>query len=594
MLNVRKCVVAVVVSSIFAASCATAAEKAKDPSKIPVTVVDGTAEGVPDVIKGPPPLPKDFAFTFSMPYGLGDEFPREPEEFDRMLRLLKSAGYNTVHCPYEEWRVPLFKKHGMKMMIDVLAWKPPIEADIRRPRQRHKVKAMCLKIKGSDAVWGYNLWNERLDWCGNFKHLDGWVRMLRTWDGTHPIWVGTYRYLYCEHFPTHQGVCAWYDYHWARGFGWNLSMLKFYRKIAAKRRSVMGKWLLVHDYNRNLYTLNTSIAHGVKIVLWFISGPYLPREKDKSKRWHEDHHLVRIGRHMQPLYKLIGEMGLPYAVYSTPTRRDASNRDKKPGMPASTTAFPKDFWLTVKQGEVICGLFKLADKSDVVYMTNNNAYGWQGVVLDIEQEKDFQRVAYEFDRKTAQWKKLGILAELNLAVAPADARVLRFERVKRTGETVKPEAVKWDPMSNIVRIGKVLKDKGFAASDKPYAVYSTPAARTADNREKEPGLPKGAKAFPENHWVTVKQGEMLCGHFKLKDGSDAVVFSNHNGLAFQGGLVVPKQTKETQIIMSEFDQKSGKWAVLGAWTDINFSLAPKGNIVLKFERKEVKKPAPKK
>lgn len=37
------------------------------------------------MIDQPPPLPKEFAFTFSMPYGQGDEFPREPEEFDRML-----------------------------------------------------------------------------------------------------------------------------------------------------------------------------------------------------------------------------------------------------------------------------------------------------------------------------------------------------------------------------------------------------------------------------------------------------------------------------------------------------------------------------
>jgi len=264
------------------------------PSVLAVEAPTGADPGTPEKVNAPPALPKDFAFTFSLPYGQGDEFPREPEEFDRMLGLLKGAGYNTVHCPYEDWRVPLFKKHGMKMMVDVLAWKPPIEADIRRPSQRPKVKAMCLKVKGSDAMWGYNLWNERLDWCGNFKFLDGWVRMIRTWDPTHPIWVGTYRYLYCEHFPTHQGVCAWYDYHWARGFGWNLHMLNFYRKIAAKRRSVMGKWMLVHDYNRNLYTLNTSIAHGVKVVLWFISGPYAPRVKDTSKRWFEGHHLVRI------------------------------------------------------------------------------------------------------------------------------------------------------------------------------------------------------------------------------------------------------------------------------------------------------------
>ena len=42
--------------------------------------IDGNAEGIPEKIDAPPALPKAFAFTFSMPYGLGDEFPREPKD----------------------------------------------------------------------------------------------------------------------------------------------------------------------------------------------------------------------------------------------------------------------------------------------------------------------------------------------------------------------------------------------------------------------------------------------------------------------------------------------------------------------------------
>ena len=180
----------------------------------------------------PPALPKEFAFTFSLPYGAGDEFPREPEEFDRMLGLLKAAGFNTVHCPYAESRVEPFKKHGMKMMVDVLAWKPPVEADVRREAQRGKVRQMCEKVRGNAAIWGYNLWNERLDWAGTGEDLDLWLRMLRTWDPSHPVWVGTYRDLYCDSYKTNPGVVAWYDYHWVRGFDWNFTMLDSYRKIA--------------------------------------------------------------------------------------------------------------------------------------------------------------------------------------------------------------------------------------------------------------------------------------------------------------------------------------------------------------------------
>ncbi len=549
--------------------------------------IDGTAAGVPDKIDQPPPLPQEFAFTFSMPYGQGDEFPREPEEFDRMLGLLKSAGFNTVHCPYTDWRHELFKKHKMKMMVDVLAWKPPVEADIRDPAQRDKVKAMCLKVQGSDAIWGYNLWNERLDWCGNFQFLDAWVRMLRTWDPTHPVWVGTYRYLYCEHFPTEPGVHGWYDYHWARGMAWNFKMLNFYRGIAAKHHGSMGKWLLVHDYNRNLYTLNTSIAHGVKTVIWFIGGPYAPREPDKTKRWDEDSHLVRIGRHMQPLYDLIGEMGLPTAVYSTPTKRTADNQDKPPGLPADTTAFPEDHWLQIKQGEVIAGFFTLPDKSEVVYLANHNADAWQGVVLDIRQDKQQPRILSEFDRKTGQWTQRGAVSVFNVPIAPADAVVLRFDKPApdaKNVEIIGEPPVKWDAAEHFTRIGQLLKEKGYAddTAQRPQAVYCTLTARTADNKDKLLNLPAGTTAFPDDFWLTVKQGEALCGHFKLKDGADALCFANPNHYAWQGMLIVPKQDPDNPINIWELNQASGQWVELGTWSDVNFPLPPAGSAVFKF------------
>ena len=548
---------------------------------------------MPAKIDAKPPLPKEFAFTFSMPYGQGDEFPREPEEFDRMLGLLKSAGYNTVHCPYTEWRHELFKKHEMKMMVDVLAWKPPVEADIRDPSQRDKVKRMCRMVKGSDAIWGYNLWNERLDWCGGFELLDAWVRMLRTWDPTHPVWVGTYRYLYCEHFPTHPGVHGWYDYHWKRGQGWNFKMLDFYRGIAAKRRSAMGKWMLVHDYNRNLYTLNTSIAHGVKTVIWFIGGPYAGREPDKSKRWNEKSHLIRIGRHMRPLYGLIGRMGPATAVYSTPTKRTPDNKDKPSGLPADTKAFPADHWLQVKQGEVICGFCTLPNKSEVVYLANHNAYAWQGVVLEIEQDEENPRVLSEFDRNAGKWIRRGALSVFNVAIPPADGFVLRFEKPKKgegKTEIIREPPVTWDAAGHFTRIGRLLEKEGYVESDarQPSAVYSTPTERTADNKDKPLGLPVDTKESPKDFWLTVKQGEALCGLFQLKDGGEAICFANQNHYAWQGMLITPRQDAAKPTMIWELDQKSGRWMELGAWGDVNFPIRPAGSAVFRFQSRERK------
>ena len=157
----------------------------------------------------------------------------------------------------------------------------------------------------------------------------------------------------------------------------------------------MGKWLLRMDYNRDLYTLNTSIAHGVKVVLWFIGGPYNAREKEIAMRWHEDH-LVRIGRHMQSLYGLIGQMGMPQAVYSTPTRRTAADQEKEPGLPKGTQPFPDGHWLQIKKGEVLCGFFKIPgpsedDEEDVVYVCNHNAMAAQDVSMTLRQSTDDPR-----------------------------------------------------------------------------------------------------------------------------------------------------------------------------------------------------------
>ncbi len=538
----------------------------------------------------PPALPGEFAFVFSLPYGIGDEFPREPEEFDRMLGLLKSAGYNTVHCPPADWRPALFKKHGMKMMVDVLAWKEPIEADIRRnDEQRARLKKFVMANRDSDAIWGYNLWNERLDWVGDFKQLDLNLRILRTWDPKRPVWVGTYRYLYSEHYPTHPGVVAYYDYHWTRGLPWHFAMLNFYKDLAAKRQSAIGRWMAMDGYNRSLYTLNTSIAFGLKTGIWFIGGPYASREPDKNKRWNDDFHINRIGRHMEPTYKLIGEMGRPVAVYSTPTKRDVANKDSKQIVPGKIAAFPKDHWLRIKQGEVLCGFFKLPDKSDVVWVANHNAYAWQGVVMAVQQSKDKPIVVSEFNRSKRSWQALGARKLVNFPISPADARVFRFEARKpdeiQLADDTPDGAGDYNPEDHFEMIGKALSERGELAGGKqPVVVYAYPTNRTRDNDDKSPGQPEGATPFPEDFPIELKQGELLAAVFNLKDGGQVICYANSNALAWQGGLVVPKQEKNNPTVVSEFSQEARKWIKLGPWGDVNFPVPPAGSAVFKFEK----------
>ena len=108
--------------------------------------------------------------------------------------------------------------------------------------------------------------------------------------------------------------------------------------------------------------------------------------------------------------------------------------------------------------------------------------------------------------------------------------------------------------------------------------------RTRGNRDKKTSRPEGAAAFPEDFPVDLKQGEILAGVFELKDGSLAICYANSNGLAWQGGLIVPKQDKDNPTVVSEFNQQSRQWVELGSWDDVNFPVLPAGSAVFKFKK----------
>src|SRR5437016_827432 len=77
-------------------------------------------------------LPKEFAFVLSDGYGEADRHSNDPRVFENLLVNMRKSGFNTIHCVYRDWRVALCRKHKVKMMIDVLAWKEGAETDIRK------------------------------------------------------------------------------------------------------------------------------------------------------------------------------------------------------------------------------------------------------------------------------------------------------------------------------------------------------------------------------------------------------------------------------------------------------------------------------
>ena len=367
----------------------------------------GQEQAPKDAGMADPALPTEFAFTLNNGYGQGCKFPTNAAVFENLLVNMKEAGFNTIYCVYKDWRVPLCKKHGIRMMVDVLAWYDDAKTDIRRnEEQRATVKSICEKSRGNDSIWGYNIWNETMSHFGypDGKNIDHYITLLKTWDPTHPVWMGTYRVNYANAPKSKPGVHGYYDYHWQRGFHWHFADLQWYRGYVPSQNGVFGRWILGSDYNRNSYTLNTSIPFGLKTVIWFIGGPF--DAEGNIDPGHRFYHLVKIGREMHKHYPELGKIGRPLAVYSTPTVKTQENKDKPLDVPHRLPAFPADSWLQVESGEAVVGFFKYPDGTDAVYVANHNAFAPQKMVLKLAGPTVGETSAELFDRGTGEWRKL--------------------------------------------------------------------------------------------------------------------------------------------------------------------------------------------
>jgi len=376
----------------------------------------------------PPAPPKEFAVVLSPGYGTIDHFSSDPKVFENLLINMKKTGFNTIHCVYRPWRIPLCRKHGVKMMVDILAWKDDVKLDIRRPKQRPDVEAMCRKLRGEEGVWGYNLWNEKLPFFGypDKKNIDQYIAMIKAWDPTHPIWLGTYRVSYANAPKEKPGIHAYYDYHWQRGFMWHFADLQWYMGHCRNMDGHIGRWILGSNYNLNSYTLNTSIPFGLKVCIWFIGGPFDKAGNIDTK--HRFYHFVRIGQERKALYPDLMKIGRPTAVYSTPTVKSESNKDKKKDVPWRLPPFPKEHWLQVRTGEALLGFFKYPNGDDAVYVANHNAYAPQEMTLVLTQKSDAKATVELLDRKTGKWRRLKSTgAAVSFTLGAAGGELLRIK-----------------------------------------------------------------------------------------------------------------------------------------------------------------------
>jgi len=374
------------------------------------------------------PKPTVFANVFSFGYG-GDAMPTDDATFERMLVKIKAGGFNTVHAVHTPKRLDLCAKHGVKLMVDLLA----ADAGQHVYKTPEKAKALCAKLRGNPNVWGYNIWNDPVGKMSAGRVRD--INNVRTWDPTHPAYCGTYR-TGGMRSVTNADVLGFYDFHWKRAPQYHFPHLLQYSRWAVERDARFYRWVWTDsgipgkgNVNRTLYTVNTSMACGLKGVLWFLGSRMM---NPKTLEWNQvGRDVMAVNAAVMPLSRQIAALGNPTGVYSTPitkTNKDRALPDGKATMMPPGLAgreFPKDFRIQAVGGEFVMGLFADAKKRDVVFLANHNCYAAQDVAVKLSDDTK----GAIFDRKTSTWRALKVEGRtVRLTLAPAGGELLRFEK----------------------------------------------------------------------------------------------------------------------------------------------------------------------
>jgi hypothetical protein len=374
------------------------------------------------------PKPTEFASVFSLGYA-GDEMPKDDEAFDKLLGTLKGAGFNVVHCAHTDARLRACAKHGIKMMVDLL------EPERHVYKAPEAAKALCDRLRGDPAVWGYHIWSDSIGKTTDGRKRD--INNVRTWDPTHPAFCGTYRVSGVSRL-TNPDAFGYYDYHWKRGRDLHFPHLLRFAAWARERDAVVVRWIEADagaagegNASRSRYTVNTSVACGVKAVIWFLGGQQLNVKTLELTPLGRD--AARVNAALVPLRAEIAALGNPVAVYSTEVTRTMNNDplpgDKKSAMPPGLerAAFPADFWAAPAGGEFVCGVFKHpADKDapDRLFVANHNPYAAQDVVLKLAAPRKVSR----FSRTDAKWEPLEVRdARVSFTLGAGGGELLKVE-----------------------------------------------------------------------------------------------------------------------------------------------------------------------
>jgi hypothetical protein len=365
--------------------------------------------------------PSDFGIICQMGYA-GDHFPTEPEAFEKLLLSVKSAHYNTILCRHTPWREALCKKHGIKIMVDLLAgdhhvYKSPAGAE-----------KLCTSLRNSESIYAYHLWSDRMG--GTVKGRNRDLANVQKWDPNHATYVGDYNAKEISGL-SNPDLVGYYDFHWKRGGHWR-HLLRA-REVARKTDSYFLKYadgapgkVGVGNYNRVLYTISMSVACGLKGYTFHHTGSEIDKSTWEWKPLGED--LSRVNAMIAPLGPELMKLGNPVALYSTPITMTAKNRPTgtDPAVPAEFKSVPADSTLKVLAGEAVIGVYQDPKGREALLLANHNSYEPQ--MMELQFEKKVVGVAM-FDRREKTWKRLPLReGTVSFEIPPAAVELLLLKQ----------------------------------------------------------------------------------------------------------------------------------------------------------------------
>jgi serine/threonine protein kinase len=399
---------------------------------------DSPAHGVPEEPKGTQPSrddkadrlrapkPTEFASVFALDR---NHLPADEQTFEKLVKKVKAANFNVIYCAYSDARLDVCKKHGIKMMVDLL------DPDYHVSSAPDAAKALCNKLRGETAVWGYNIWNDPIGTTAAARRRD--IANVREWDPTHPAFCGTERTTDMDGI-TNADVIGFFDFHWKQDRDKHFAHLLRYASWANERDAIVLRWVGAEagtpglgNVRRSRYTHTTSIACGVKGVMWFLGNRQIDLKTLELTQLGKD--AAEVNKCVEPLRTELMKIGNPIAIYSTEVSRTANNEvlpeGKKTMMPPGLeqNGFPSDFWVEPVAGEFVCGVFKdTSDETapDRLFLANHNAYVPQDVTLALPTP----RKAWIFLRRTAKWEPLVQKnGTVTFKLAPGGGELLKFE-----------------------------------------------------------------------------------------------------------------------------------------------------------------------